>query len=79
MLVAAGFEEPSTDVRYLNLRLYPGGLRFSKTNLGRQGPYPATKAAPWKEAHPSDHSHRSVTKLRERVDERGPRVCGSRG
>lgn len=36
MLSSAGFEALSTDVRYLNLRLYPGGLRFSGTGLGRR-------------------------------------------
>lgn len=36
MLVAAGFRCVTTDVRYLNLRLYPGGLRFSSTGAGER-------------------------------------------
>jgi hypothetical protein len=35
MLASAGFEDLTTDVRYLNLRLYPGGLRFSGSRAGR--------------------------------------------
>ena len=36
MLSEAGFTQVSTEVRYLNLRLYPGGLRFSRTGAGRK-------------------------------------------
>ncbi len=36
MLSAAGFGPVTMEVRYLNLRLYPGGLRFSGTGAGRR-------------------------------------------
>lgn len=35
-LVPASVQEATTSVRYLNLRLFPGGLRFSRTRLGRR-------------------------------------------
>jgi len=36
MMTAAGLADVATEVRYLNLRLYPGGLRFSASAAGRR-------------------------------------------
>ena len=35
VLFSRKFRRLNTDVRYLNLRLYPGGLRFARTRLGK--------------------------------------------